>query len=881
MKNFFSFLNRNNQNPDMSSDLEDDTLLADKVKTMENNLELVQKAGKMGVWDYNIAKNQLYVSDQLVDLFQMTSSTSTKLTFERFLESFHPDYREEYRNQLLQSIKAKKNFHYETQIIRKDGTSIYADVSGEIILDKKGKPVRFVGVFQDISNQKHMEEELHQSESKLKNLANNLQAGIWTQDLDTFHIWISKGIEAITGYNREGMKNEIIWESIVHPSDKELYKEQLKKMYSGETLLYRYRIIHETGKIIWIQNQMLPVYDDDGNLTRLDGIITDISNQKEYEEKIKHLAFHDSLTDLPNRTFFDEKLVSLIERSKQKDEMFSIMYLDLDRFRNINNSIGQVIGDKLLQEISQRINGLLNASSLLAKTDGDEFGILLWDYKENDFPITIAKSIKHALSKPFLIDGFELYVTASVGISSYPDNGHSAEELMKNTDIALSRAKNNGKNTFQIYSTSLNIDSYKQYHLEKDLRKSIDNNQLRIYYQPRVDTTGKIVSAEALIRWEHPIWGLVSPAEFIPLSEETGFVNDIADWVLQQTCLYLKEWEKENLSVVPISINVSAQRFMKSDWKETINAILQETNTDPTLIQFEITETTLIQYKQSITSAFEYLRELGIKIALDDFGTGYSSLSYLYQFPIDLVKIDRSFIKQITKSEKMEVIIKSIIYMSKGLNIDVVAEGVETISQLAFLKQQECHEIQGYIFSKPVPVHQFQELLKRMILKIEQHDGSNKTPNRRKYFRIPLTFPIRANMTLIALQEKKVNVGTTEVLIEDIGPGGLRFLSNIQLPVQFDITYQFKITILDENIVVIGKVVWKEEIKGSFEYGIEFNMDNKERDQLIKILNQLSVQIRRSPFVPNSNILNEDRFIYLNKKKIRNEVESPNSRRET
>ena len=394
------------------------------------------------------------------------------------------------------------------------------------------------------------------------------------------------------------------------------------------------------------------------------------------------------------------------------------MYLDLDRFRNINNTLGHAIGDKLLQQFSQRINSLLSDTYLFSRFGGDEFGIVLWNYEQSDYPESIAKTIIDCLNEPFMIEDFELFITASIGISGYPSNGTTVEEITKNADAALYRAKAIGKNNYQIYSSTLNITSFKQYDLERDLRKSIENNQLLLHFQPRVDTlTGKIVSAEALVRWEHPVWGLVSPMNLFRLQKKRVLSMILVIGYSNQVCHYISDWKRERLPVVPISINITAERFLRNDWKSTLLNTLEETNVDPALIELEITETTLIQHEKVVESAFQYLKELGIKIALDDFGTGYSSLSHVMDFSIDTIKIDQSFIRQITKTPNVEVIIKSLIFMAKGLNMKVVAEGVESNEQLAFLKQLECHEIQGYIFSKPVSENMFQSLLKRVILK--------------------------------------------------------------------------------------------------------------------------------------------------------------------
>ena len=322
---------------------------------------------------------------------------------------------------------------------------------------------------------------------------------------------------------------------------------------------------------------------------------------------------------------------------------------------------------------------------------------------------------------------------------------------------------------------------------------------------------------------------------------------------------------EKKLPVVPISINVTAERFLRNDWISTLHNTLKETNVDPSLIELEITETTLIQHEKVVESAFQYLKELGIRIALDDFGTGYSSLSHIMDFSIDTIKIDQSFIRQITKTPNVEVIIKSIIFMAKGLNMNVVAEGVESNEQLAFLKQLECHEIQGYIFSKPVSEKMFQSLLKKVILKPIATGENSTIQDRRNFYRIDLLFPLRSNMTLISFKGKQVTLGKTEVLIEDIGPGGLKFLSTIQLPIHPDIIYQFETIIMNQHITLNGHIVWKNEVKDIFQYGVQFLMDENERVRLLKILNHFSLQLKNNPFVPDCSFIEEEKFSYLKK----------------
>jgi len=832
---------------------------------IKGSLELAQKVGAIGSYDYDVIEDEAYWSNQMYVLFGIENTKGFVPTFDSITELAHPDDREKFKIAILSAIEEKRNLSFEFRILRSDGTTIHVYNQADVILDENKKPVRFIGTVQDITKRRTAELKLKESENRIEHIFDNLEVGIWSLDIKNGEYnLVSKGFEEITGFSPSDIGNRITWDSLIHPDDYMEYHENQQKKLKGENLYHQYRIVHRNGDIVWIQDQTLPVLDKNGEVIRIDGIVSNITEQKEFEKKIQYLAFHDYLTKLPNRMLFENKINELISTSNQVNKHFSILYIDLDRFRNINESLGHQIGDKLLFEFSQRVNMLMNKNTLFARLGGDEFGIILWDYEDSDYPIKAAKIIIDCLDLPFEIEDFELLITTSIGISTFPENGKNIEELIKNADAALYRAKASGKNTYQIYSSSLSINSFKQFYLERDLRKSIENNQLVVYFQPRVDSgSGKIVSAEALVRWEHPVWGLVSPLEFISLAEETGYINEISDWVLDQVCQSITRWENKNLEVVPISVNISAQRFLKNDWKARLVSILEKNNTDPTLLEFEITETTMIKHEEAVRLALQFMKSMGFKIALDDFGTGYSSITYLKDYPIDTIKIDQSFTKHIAKTNNVETIIKSLIFMAKGLDMNVVAEGVETIEQLSFLRQQECREIQGYIFSKPVPEETFQSLLRKMILKPTFNSDTAKFPNRRRYYRINLLFPLSSQMTLTTILGNQVTLGNTEILIEDIGPGGLRFLSTIQLPVRPDITYQFNTKIMGEIITLNGHVVWKEEVKGIFQYGLKFIMDETQRDALVKFLNHFSLQLRNNPFVPNCDFVKDEKICYL------------------
>ncbi|MBN8194584.1 EAL domain-containing protein [Bacillus sp. NTK074B] len=353
----------------------------------------------------------------------------------------------------------------------------------------------------------------------------------------------------------------------------------------------------------------------------------------------------------------------------------------------------------------------------------------------------------------------------------YPIDGEDPETLMARADTALYRAKEMGKNNFQIYTPSMNIESFKVFQLEKDLRKAIKKDELLLHYQPKVDgRTGRLIGAEALIRWQHPEWGLISPHEFIPIAEENGLIIPITDWVIQTVCEKLREWESLQVPLIPISINMSPKRFLRNDWVETILNIIKETGVSPSLLDLEITESVLIQNEETFISSIERLKEIGIRFSLDDFGTGFSSLLYLKKFNVDTVKIDRSFIRDYLNESDAEIT-KSIIRMAHGLRLTVVAEGVETKEQRMFLIEQECDMIQGYLFSKPVPPEDFQGFLLDPVLIPEPIQPEIPFEENREVFRIDFTYPLRTDMTIASVNGKSATVGTTEVLVENLGPG--------------------------------------------------------------------------------------------------------------
>ncbi|NOU98010.1 EAL domain-containing protein [Paenibacillus sp. LMG 31456] len=452
---------------------------------------------------------------------------------------------------------------------------------------------------------------------------------------------------------------------------------------------------------------------NDEQFLRSYATIRAVNARKRAEQKIVHMAYHDSLTNLPNRLHFDERLKTCFEHAEQIGGMMAVIFFDLDRFKVINDTLGHHVGDQLLQLLAQKLQIYVKEKDIVARFGGDEFIILLSDITHIDEAAQFAKGIPELLKEPFIIENQELFVTASIGISLYPHDSTDVKTLLKNADIAMYRSKEKGGNSYHYYQPEMNKRSLHRLNLEIHLRKALERDEFRIFYQPIVDLSkGQIYGMESLIRWAHPEWGMISPAEFIPLAEETGLIIPIGNWVLKQSCLNNKKWQNMGHPPLCVSVNISAIQFHQPQFVQLVEKTLEETGLEPKLLCLEITENVAMTNIAYIMDTMQKLRALGVRISIDDFGTGYSSFSYLKRFRVHTLKIDQSFIRDVTVDEENAAIVTALIAMSRQLKIKSLAEGVETQEQLDFLINQGCDEIQGYVFSKPMPAHEFELMIK-------------------------------------------------------------------------------------------------------------------------------------------------------------------------
>jgi len=443
-------------------------------------------------------------------------------------------------------------------------------------------------------------------------------------------------------------------------------------------------------------------------------IARDITERKKAEERIAFLAYHDPLTGLPNRVTLNERISRGLARARRKEEIVGVLLIDLDRFKEVNDTMGHNAGDRLLQAVAERLSATIRETDTVARMSGDEFCVVFPDQADENTVIAAARRIHRAFASPFPVDGQEMNITASIGLSMFPQNGDTVETLVKNADIAMFRAKAQGKDSLQVFSEEMSAAIAQRIEMEKGLRTASVRKEFVNYYQPEIDLrSGRIIGAEALIRWLRPGQGLVPPMQFIPLAEETGAIIPISEWAIETACAQAKTWQSEGFSPFRMSVNVSGRLFQQYDLVRTITQVLRSTGLDPGSLEVEITESIAMQNVDSTLDVLWALNRLSIRVAMDDFGTGYSSLAYLRKFPIQLLKIDRAFIKDLLRTPEDQAIVKAIIAMAHTLKIEVIAEGVETAEQLDFLRTHDCDKVQGFLFSKPVPAEEFAGLLAR------------------------------------------------------------------------------------------------------------------------------------------------------------------------
>lgn len=536
--------------------------------------------------------------------------------------------------------------------------------------------------------------------------------GIMITDNASHIVAINKGFTDITGYSEE----EVLGRTprILHSGrqDEQFYDEMRKTLQQNGRWRGEIWNKRKNGEIYPEWLTVTEVKDAKDQVINYVGVFADISEIKQSQNNLNKLVNHDPLTGLPNRRLFNELMAHAIKRAEREQNQIALLFIDLDRFKAINDSLGHQVGDKLLYEVSKRINHAVRESDAVARLGGDEFLVMMDLLRDTEDAAMVAKKVIHTLQSEFIIDGRELFIGASIGIAVYPQDGHDVDSLIKAADIAMYQVKNKGKNNYCFYSADLSKTVIERFTLENQLRRALERNQFEVYYQPQISLiSGEIIGAESLVRWRHPELGMVSPAKFIPLAEETGLIIQIGEWVLKESALQVMRWVEEGHHLQWVSVNVSGVQIQRSNFADTLYGMLIETGCDPSLIELEITESTVMHNTEHVISVFDRIKHLGVRLAIDDFGTGYSSLSHLKRLPLDKLKIDQSFVSQLPDDTDDAAIANAINAMARSLGFSVIAEGVETVEQAEFLQHMGCTQAQGYLYGRPVPAADFRTLL--------------------------------------------------------------------------------------------------------------------------------------------------------------------------
>lgn len=651
-----------------------------------------------------------YVNDQFCDISQYARAEVIGTTHRIVNSTHHP---REFFKQMWEQIAKGHVWKGEIKNCRKDGRSYWVNATIVPFLDASGKPERYVAIQADISARKQSEMAKKEARGELvlaASVFSESPMGIMITDEKGNILRVNAAFSSITGYTAADAigQTTTLLKSAHH--DEVFYQNMwasLHKSGQWEGEIWNRR---KNGEIFPEWSTITATYNEAGDTNNYINSFIDISEKKLSEDHVYHLAHYDALTDLPNRTLFLERLRQSIKQVKRANTKLAVLFLDLDNFKMVNDTLGHACGDILLQEVAQHLKAAIRETDVVARLGGDEFTITLNDIDSSQEAADIAEKIIAATASPVCLAGKQVMVSTSLGISFYPDDGLEAETLLKNADIAMYRAKSEGKNNYQFFTEEMNREIIERHEVERDLRNAIEQRQFVLHYQPQIELeSGKLIGVEALIRWMHPEQGMVPPYKFIPIAEESGLIIDMGKCVLEEACRQQLAWKEVGVDI-RIAVNVSARQLHNNDLYDFVKSLLVVHKMNPAKLEIELTETSLMDNPEVTINQLKAFSELGIYLALDDFGTGYSSLSYLKRFPIDTLKIDQSFVRDLPGDQHDAAIATTIISMARSLGFKVLAEGVETVEQLNFMQKHGCDDVQGFYFSKPVTANQIPQL---------------------------------------------------------------------------------------------------------------------------------------------------------------------------
>jgi diguanylate cyclase (GGDEF)-like protein/PAS domain S-box-containing protein len=679
------------------------------LRRSDERMRMAVEAARIGFWDWDIIRDEQVWSDICKELLGLRPESTAN--FQVLMNSVHPDDRKMMGDGINAAIEEKKDYSLEFRVVWPDGSVHWQVAKGRAFYDETGHTTRMAGISMDIDERKHAEERLYLQVAALEAAANAI---VITDSHGTI-VWVNHAFTTMTGYSKEEAlgKNPRLLRSGKQPES--YYANLWSTISSGK--VWRGEIVNrrKDGTTYTEEMTITPVTRHVSNPANgyFVAIKQDITQRKNAERQVQYHAYYDALTRLPNRTLLQDRLSNALARARRQKDKVALLFLDLDRFKFVNDSLGHSMGDLLLQEVAERFKRWAREQDTVARLGGDEFLIMLTQVKDVADAAVAAGRLMNAMTAEFVVQGHSLSIGCSVGISIFPEHGADCETLIKNADAAMYSAKADGRNNFRFFTEDMNAQAVERLTLESSLRSALAKEQLFLMYQPQMDiATGKITGLEALLRWQHPELGLIPPDKFIRIAENCGLIVPIGEWVLRTACCQARKWQEEGLPAVSVAVNVSAIQFRQEDFCETIRKVLKETCLAPEYLELELTESLLLANADVMLSVVEELKAMGLTLAIDDFGTGYSSFSYLKRYRVGKLKIDRVFIRDVAVNPDDAAITTAIISMAKSLRLKVIAEGVETEEQMSFLRAHQCDEIQGYYFSKPLAVDKVADKLR-------------------------------------------------------------------------------------------------------------------------------------------------------------------------
>jgi diguanylate cyclase (GGDEF)-like protein/PAS domain S-box-containing protein len=621
--------------------------------------------------------------------------------------------------QVLERIRRGENCQLESVTVKADGSHLDIAITVSPIRNSAGEVTGCSTIARDISGQKRAEEALRQSEEKYRSLVANIPDVVWTADVKGDPVYVSSSCERVFGYTAEEICRPGAFYRLIHPEDLPRFEVAVREMHEAcergsqgsQTFGLEYRLRRKDGQWIWVLTKATGAYQREGEIY-VDGVASDITERKLLEQQLADQVAHDPLTGLPNRQVFEESFERALELARRREEKLALLYLDVDSFKLVNDTVGHLAGDKLLKQVAQRLSGCLRESEMLAHVGGDEFMLVLAGLDESEIAPRIAERMLGSLSAPFHAEGHEVFLSASIGIASYPEDGQDLLSLQRCADAAMLTAKRQGRNRFQVFTLAMGVAASRRLEIETELHHALERREFSLYYQPKIElATGSIAGVEALLRWENPKLGTVAPSEFIPIAEETGLIVPISRWVVQEACRQERAWREAGCEPVQIAVNVSAVQLAGGNLPGMIGRALADNGTHAGCLDLEVTESAIMHDVNDSVRQLAELKQLGVSISLDDFGTGYSSLSYLVRFPIDHLKIDQGFIRRMDGAESSMILVHGIIALAHGLGMKTVAEGVESERDLESLKEMGCDLAQGFLLAKPMPPEYIGQML--------------------------------------------------------------------------------------------------------------------------------------------------------------------------